>query len=351
MNVLAIHQAMRLETHPEEMACLCSPESDLPEGISDLLRLCSAKEQLIKFAINNGFKPEQLSMGLFNFIEKAIVNEKNSDEKILGCDQFSPLQLQKIHYQLLIKAYHPDLSDRPNTDYYSKVITMAYQRLKEKRKAQETISFSEDRRPLQRYYQTTKKAEVRISNTKTAIATMSVISIFILVAMAGKLYDPANPNLISINTTANNVVAQKNISKPIKSRNIQVIKATAVQTTSIQLQILLKDLETAYEEGNIDIIKPILANAPEIKHQTDKQLNEKLVNLFKITTERKMLLFNFNWTTVTRTLEGKGRFLSRYKLVGEKKWLIREGTALITAKSTNKKLKITQFMLKNKTVE
>ena len=147
MNTPAIHQAMRLDKYPEEMAWLCFPDSDFPEGISDLLRLCSSKEQLIEFADSNGFDPEQLSNDLFNFIEQAVVNESNNDEKVLGTDKFASSQQQKFHYRLLMKIYHPDLSNRPNAEHYAAIITNAYQRLKEKEKSQGVISFSESRRP------------------------------------------------------------------------------------------------------------------------------------------------------------------------------------------------------------
>ncbi len=354
MNTPAIHQAMRLEKYPEEMAWLCFPDSDFPEGISDLLRLCSSKEQLVGFANTNGFDPEQLSTGLFNFIEQAIVNENNSDEKILGSDKFASSQLQKFHYQLLMKIYHPDLSNRPNAEHYSTIITKAYQRLKEKENTQEIISFSESRRPPKSYYQATKKAETQISSTKTAIAIVSAFTIFALVAMTGKLYDPANPELISANNVVQkNLLEAQNLIKvtAVKSGITQENKSEAVQATSTKLQTLLKELEGAYEEGNVDAIKPILANAPEIKSQTDKQINDKLETLFEITSERKMVLFDFNWTDVSGTLVGKGKFLSRYKLIGEKKWLTREGTASVSAKKHNNKLTITQLILENQTID
>lgn len=354
MNTPAIHQAMRLEKYPEEMAWLCFPDSDFPEGISDLLRICSSKEQLVEFANTNGFDPDKLSTGLFNFIEKAIVNENNSDEKILGGDKFSSSQLQKFHYQLLMKIYHPDLNNRPNAEHYSTIITKAYQRLKEKENTQEIISFSESRRPPKSYYQATKKAETQISNTKTAIAIVSAFTIFALVAMTGKFYDPANPELISANNMVQkNLLESQNLIKvtAVRSGITQENKIEAIQATSTKLQTLLKQLEGAYEEGNVDAIKPILANAPEIKSQTDKQINDKLETLFEITSERKMVLFDFNWTDVSGTLVGKGKFLSRYKLIGEKKWLTREGTASVSAKKHNNKLTITQLILENQTID
>ncbi len=364
MNTPAIHQAMRLKRQPEDMAWLCFPDSDLPDGVTDLLRLCASKELLTEFSDTNGFDAEQLSKGLFNFIETVLVNEKHIDEKILGTDKFASLQLQKYHYQLLMKIYHPDHSSRPNAEEYTAIITMAYQRLKEKQKSQETISFSESRRPPKSYYQATKKAETHISNTKTAIAVVSAVTLFALVAMTGKLYDPANPELINAdnNNIINTIVDIASDNDVIESQNIVKVIATtenklkddaySIKANSTKLQKLLKNLEIAYEEGIISIIKPILANAPDIKNQSEKEINDKLETLFEITSERKMVLFDFSWTsTDTGTIQGKGKFLSRYKLMGERKWLTREGEATVSAKNINNNLKITQLILENQSID
>lgn len=364
MNTPAIHQAMRLEKHPEDMAWLCFPDSDLPEGVNDLLRLCSSKEQFNEFSKNNDLDPEFLKTSLFNFIEKAILSEKNNDEKILGCDNFSSPQTQQFHYQLLTKLYHPDLSDRPNAEQYSEIINKAYERLKDKEQAQEVICFSENRR-IPNNYQAAKKAEIQISHTKTVVAVFSVITIFTLVAMTGRFFDPANPELLSATpeNPENKVVLNENASieeqhqmikvvsvKSDKTQSVE-IKPEKTQTTSSKLQMLLKDLEVAYEVGDIEAIKPILASVPEIKDQSTKELNEKLATLFEITDERKMMLFDFDWKIVSGALEGKGKFLSRYRLVGEKEWLIREGKAIVSAKKENKKLKVTRLILENNTIE
>jgi len=109
MNTAAIHQALRLEKQPDEMAWLCFPDSDLPDGINDLLRVAASNDLLKEFSEKNDIDAEELSNSLFNFIEKVMLNEKNSDEKILGANKFSTSQTQKFHYQLLMKIYHPDL--------------------------------------------------------------------------------------------------------------------------------------------------------------------------------------------------------------------------------------------------
>lgn len=355
MNTPAIHQAMRLEKNAEDLAWLCLPDSDLPEGISDLLRLCASPELLNEFAENNGFDKDELAIGLFNFIEKVMLDEKNRDEKILGGDQFSSAQTLKFHYKLLMKIYHPDHSKRPNADYYSSLVIKSHHQLKEKQKLKDSISFSESRKPPHSYYKATNTAATQISNTKTALAIVSAFGILVLVSMAGKLYGPSNSELIVAKEAVQQkiMVEEKNLIKvaAVKSNKPESNISNVINASNSDLQILIKDLELAYEKGNVEVIKPILANTPEIKSQTDKQLNDKLETLFEITNERKMLLFDFDWTSSSSGLKGQGKFLSRYKLTGETKWLTREGKALITANIINNKLKITQLKLENQSFE
>jgi len=356
MNTPAIHQAMRLNKDAEDLAWLFLPDSDLPEGISDLLRLCASPELLNEFADNNGFDSDELANGLFNFIEKVMLDEKNSNEKILGGDKFSSAQMLKFHYKLLMKMYHPDHSDRPNAEYYSSIVTTSHHQLKEKQKLQDSISFSESRKPPQSYYRATNTASTQISNAKTALALVSAFGILVLVSMAGKLYGPSNSELIVNKEAAVQqeiIVEEKNLIKvtAVKTNKTESIIPSVINASSNDLQTLIKDLEFAYEKGDVDVIKPILANTPEIKNQTDEQLNDKLETLFEITNERKMLLFDFDWTSTSSILKGQGKFLSRYKLTGETKWLTREGKAFITAKNINNKLKITQLTLENQSFE
>ena len=358
MNTPAIHKAIRLEKHPEEMAWLCFPDSDFPEGMSDLLRLASSHDLLVEFANTNGFDSDELSISLFNFIEKTMLNEKNSDEKILGTDKFTPSQTQKFHFQLLMKIYHPDSSKRPNAENYSVLITKAYNDLKKKEEEQDLIRFSEHRRTPKNYQHAANSHETHLSYTKTAIAIISALTIILMVSMTGKLYDPANPELITKNKDDKNIV-QNNEVDPQQLMKVTTLKTKissapakpSIQASSTTVQSLLKELEVAYEEGNVGLIKPILANAPDIKDQTEKQLNDKLETIFQITSERKMVLFDFNWTNVSGKLEGKGKFLSRYQLLGENEWLTREGTALVSAQKINNKLKITQLILENQTID
>jgi len=363
MNTPAIHQAIRLEKHPEELAWLCFPDSDLPDGVNDLLRLCASSEQLNEFADKNDLNPKELDKALFNFIETVMLNDKNSDEKILGIDKFASTQVQKFHYQLLIKAYHPDTSTRSDSEAYATLITKAYQNIKEKTAEQEAISFSENRKPSRKYYEASKRAETHNSMAKTAIAVISTITIFTLVAMVGKLSNKSNTELVISTNQESTILSgtkakaqkivqvtslQSNLNTELK--NTEANKEIATVTNSA-MQTLLKRLELAYEKGDVETIKPILANTPEIKDQTEKQLNEKLETLFEITSERKMVLFDFNWVNNSGVIQGEGKFISRYQLIGEENPLTREGNALVTAEKVDDKLKITQLLLENQYVE
>ena len=349
----AIQQAMRLSKEPIQMSGLYLSDAGLPEGISEVLSLCASKEKLSDFALKHKLDAEQLSLDLYNFLETVMLQENNIDEKILGGDTLTSLPVLKSHYKLLMKIYHPDQNQSPNAEYFSTLISKAYQRIKQQQE-QDVISFSEHRRNSQRHYQAAKKEEIHISYTKTAIAVVSTLTIFTLVAMTGKFFDPANPELISQeNVVDSNPTPAQNLLKVTALKSTQNIddEENKITATSTKLQNLLKDLEVAYEKGDVEQIKPILANTPETQNQTEKQLDDKLETLFEITSERKMVLFDFKWTSVSGTLQGKGRFLSRYQLIGEKNWLTREGTALINANNQNNKLKVTQLVLENQSID
>ena len=356
MNTPAIYQALRLKTQANEMAWLCFPDSDLPEGINDLLRIAASSEQLDEFAKNNNLNTNELSSAVFNFIENVMLNENNSNEKVLGVNKFSTTQAIKFHYQLLMKIYHPDLNNRPNAVYYSALITNSYQKLKMKEKHHDSISFSEKRKAPYSYYQASQKADTQVSTAKTAIAIFSVIAVCSLVAFTGKFFGNSNIELATKTLDTENAVQEAKLQQLTKISTVSPNLTTAYEKPSIQasnsaLQSLLKDLEIAYEDGNIEVIKPILANAPELKDQTAQQLEDKLENIFEITSERKMVLFDFNWTSTSEILEGNGKFISRYQLIGEKKWLTREGTASVSANQVNNTLKVTRLVLENQNID
>jgi len=357
MKNLAIHQALRLDKYPDEMAWLCFPDSELPEGTTELLRLCTSKKLLEEFAEVHDLNSDTLNQALLYFVEKAMVIEGNSDEKILGTklvnntstNRIQSEETLKLHYQLLMKIFHPDINSNPKATQFATLVSNAYSNLKQKRADQEElITVSDYRKPPKSFYNATQKTEMQISNTRSAIAILSAITIFTLVAMIGHFYDPANPELITTNI-------EESSQEPEYFEQTNSIRKVAISSTleisDSNLQTMLRKLESAYEDGRVDIIKPILANAPEIKNQTDQQINDKLETLFKITSDRKMVLFDFDWNNISGEIQGKGKFLSRYHLKGEEKWLTREGRATITLLKDGNKLSINQLELENSSIE
>ena len=65
----------------------------------------------------------------------------------------------------------------------------------------------------------------------------------------------------------------------------------------------------------------------------------------------KMVLFDFDWNNISGEILGKGRFLSRYHLKSEEKWLTREGIATITLLKDGNNLSINQLELENGSIE
>jgi len=349
MNTTAIHHAVRLKKHPEEMAWLRYPDSDLPDGITDLLRIYSAKDQQSAFAKTNNIDEKQLSESLFNFIDKVIVNNNNSDAKILGTDEFAKLQLQHFHFELLQGVY--DDSEDQESKEKIQLINDAYQRLEAiKRQKDGVISFSEQRKTLQSQPQENQSSALQSSSFKTIAAVLSSISIFALVAMAGKFNEPTTGSISvetsaearDISTDAQAVLVAANPSANKASPNISLIN-----NSKHTLQRLVKKLEMAYETGNVEAIAPILANSLDDQNQDQQQVSAKLNTLFEISAERKTMLYDFKWNNVANSLQGQGKFLSRYQLVGEKDLLTRSGNALISAQIIDSKLTITQLALEN----
>ncbi len=357
MNNLAIHQALRLEKYPEEMAWLCFPDSELPNGITELLRLCTSKKQLEEFAEEHELDSVALHLALLNFVEKAIVIENNSNEKILGTKLVNNTYTNtnqseatlKLHYQLLMKIFHPDTNSNTEATHYAALVSKAYSQLKQNHTDQEKIiTVSEYRKPPKSFYAATKKTEMQISNTRSVIAVLSAITIFTLVAMIGHFYDPANPELVT--TTIDD--SSQNPESIVQTNTVRKASiSSTIDVSDSNLQEMLSKLESAYEDGRVDIIKPILSNAPEIQGQTDQEINDKLETLFEITRERKMVLFDFHWNNVSGEVQGKGKFLSRYHLEGEEKWITRKGKATITAVQDGRKLTINQLDLENSSIE
>lgn len=371
MNTNAIHQALRLYKYPQEMAWLCFPDSEHPDGMTDLLLICASNKRLEEFCEKYHHDPEALKTALLNFLKKAVLIEDNATVKQLALNSKADSELRKTHYQLLMKIFHPDRNESPEADYYSSMITKANDKLQNEQKlkgeADHTISVTESRNPPKSFYTATQTAETQISSLRTAFAFVAALFVITLVAIVGHFNDPANPDLITQKTDTENInsVAKTTTDIPQTETQTSEIAAkpqfimtgidkkplTEKQISNSQLQQLLRNLETAYERGDVDKIKPILANTPDLQNQTDEELSQKLSTLFEITNNRKMVLYEFDWIKVSNQIKGKGKFLSRYHLVGEEKWLTREGIAKVVFEPVNGKIQITQVVLENFTID
>ena len=352
MTPSAIHQAIRLSKSPKEMAWICQSNALLPKGVTELLRLCSSNNKLNMFAKKYHTKVEPLQKTLLNFIDYVLLNENNSNEKLLGIDEHADANKRKLHYQLLIKIYHPDKNTSHDAAYQTARIATAYQDLKTQKNENEFKNIRISRVPPKSFYNATIKAEQQLSNVKSAfiaILTMAVISV---VWIGGYLYEPAATELYS---RSNTDIMSSDSSSPQTLANDQFAISNHTTVISIKsepndFQYMLSTVETAYEVGDAAKIQTIL-NSPEIKQQSDKEVFAKLKNLFKITSDRKMLLYDFEWQDISGQISGKGKFLSRYHLNGENRWLTREGVASIIATKSNKGVAISSLKLDNKNID
>jgi len=367
MTPSAIHQAIRLSKHPNEMSWLYHSDAALPHGITDLLHLCSSNDNIKNYADRNHTDAGSLQKLLINFINIVLLNELNSNEKLLGVTKESDADVCKLHYQLLIKIYHPDRNPSADASYQTSKITKAYQSMKDQTTVDEYKNIRISRVHPKSFYTATSQAEQQILTVKSAFIAVFVITLISAIGIGGYLYEPATQELFSkTNTSIEDnsiendniffVARQKNIFEQKKSDNNQfsMAKQASVNTSSKQqqFQVLLSGIETAYEKGDANKIQSIL-NSPEIKEQSEREVLAKLEKLFQITSERKMLLYDFEWKDLSGQISGKGKFLSRYQLKGQKQWLTREGIATVIASQTGSRdtLGITSLKLDNKNID
>lgn len=354
MTPSAIHQAIRLSKHPKEMSWICQSSALLPEGVTELLRLCSSSEKIKEFAKKYHTDAEPLQEMLLNFVSHVLLNESNSNEKLLGVDEEADAQKRKLHYQLLIKIYHPDKNTSHDAAYQATRIATAYQELKTQNTEGEFKNIRISRVPPKSFYNATIQAEQQRSSVKSASLAMLTITVISAVWIGGYLYEPATPELFSRNNTdiLNNDNDSDNPQNIVADQFAMSNHATVVSIKSEQdeFQHVLTTIEAAYETGDAAKIQTIL-NTPEIKQQPDKEVFAKLKNLFKITSDRKMLLYDFEWQNISGQISGKGKFLSRYHLNSEDQWSTREGVASIIATESKSGLNIISLKLDNENID
>jgi len=332
------------------MAWICQSDAELPKEITALLRLCSSDDNIKDFAKKNHTDPALLKKLLHNFIEKVLLNENNSPKKTLGLNDNLDVDLFKLHYQLLLKIYHPDRNSSPDSAYKTARINDAYQKLKNHKTMDEFKNIRISRVPPKSFYTATNQAEQQISNLKSTFIAILALTVISAVWFGGYLYEPSKQALFSHNSTPLNNWNELQLQTTDQNIDNQFLKARQANLTDnkqAQLHNLLASVEEAYEKGNVTKIQRIL-NTPEIKEQSEKEVFNKLKNLFEITSKRKMLLYDFEWKSLSGKIYGKGKFLSRYHLNAQDQWLTREGVASVQVSENDKELDITSLKLDNK---
>lgn len=348
MNTSAIHQAIRLNKYPKEMEWLSLPDATYPEGITDLLLLCSSSDRMQHFSQKYHIQTDTLNKILLNYIEKIILKETNTSENLFGLEKWTEFDLIRKHYKLLIKIYHPDINSSSFAKNQSSRITTAYNELKKNKDISGTHfkNITLSRVPPHRFYSASSEVKQQNSSLKNAFFTMTILALVSLTIILTQLIEPNNPQIIA---KTNEGRPSQIRTKPFKNTfSMTQLRGNLPSFTSdYALQDMLRDIEGYYEKGAVAQIKPILANLPEISSQSDEQIQAKLETLFKITQERKMLLFDFDWLNISGTYKGSGKFFSRYQIIGEKIWKTRKGNASITAELVNGQLNIISFKLEN----
>lgn len=346
MNTTAIRQAIKLYKHPLEMSGLSAVHATLPSGVTDLLRLCASEKQMELFAAERNVNADMLYNILTHFIENVLFKEGCSAYKILGVDKQdtekeSTQIILRLHYKLLMKIYHPDRNRSSSSSFYASKISKAYDSVK---KQHSEVAASIDNRayyePPKSYYAATQKAQLQINQTRNTFLAITSILLIAFVTSFIYLNQPDSSKLI----VRNNTISTENFPQPQEislerdfthfDRAAYIDGATS-NVSGKEMQLLLQKLEAAYEQGNVKQITPILANAPEMRLKSNQELSARLETLFKITKERKMVLYDFSWKIVADKIMGKGQFLSRYLLEGEDEWQTRTGPAAITAEIHN----------------
>jgi len=363
MRTSAIQLAFQLAKQPEEMKWLSLSKTPLPNGITDLLRLCASGKRLESFSNKININSITIRKILVNFIEKVLVNEGNSPEKTLGIGSDYKAKTLKLHYQLLMRIFHPDLSISKQASHKSSLLSKAYKELKNRQEEpQQFKNITLSRVPPRSFYYATKNAEIHhsgLKNTFIFFAGMGLISFSIIL---NYLLESSKPELIA---TSQQIVQPPHeqalkeipaINNESSANRFNIAKANfsgipKAENTDTILQLILRDIETYYENGNVQRIKPILANTPEMRSQSDEQMQAKLENLFNITQQRKMLLYNFKWQSISGQVRGVGKFISRYQLSDQLNWQTREGIATITAKEIDNSFSVTGLKLENNIIE
>lgn len=362
MSTTAIQLAFQLAKQPEEMKWLYLSETPLPSGITDLLRLCASNKRLERFSDSIDVDPIKSRKILISFIEKVLVNDSNFPHKILGLESNYKIDQLKLHYQLLIKVFHPDISVSEQASQKTKLLSKAYKELK--KGPEESLQFKNiklSRTPPKSFYSATRNAAIQHSELKNTFIIFGGLGLISLSIVLSYFLSFGKPELYATSQQATftpaltpQKIPTSNFTYRDNDLNIEKANFSGVaksDTTEALLQTMLRNIEIYYESGNVRRIKPILANMPEMRSQSDEEIQTKLETLFDITQERKMLLYSFEWKNFTGKIRGIGKFLFRYQMTDEMSWQTREGTVRIQTTEIGGDLFVTGLELENNIIE
>lgn len=358
MSTSAIHIAFQLAKHPDKMEWLSLPETPLPKGTADLIRLCASSKRIEQLANKINLKPMTIRIVLVNFIEKVLINDKNDPNKLLGLqDTYETAEL-KLHYQLLMRIFHPDLSISKQASDKSALITKSYQILKiELDEPPQFKNIKLSRVPPKSFYQATHSAELHrsgLKNTSMVFGALGLVSFGFILTYLFQFTKPelvAKSPQLSIISKEDSIYSNNQTDNRFRLAKANFSGASKFEITQAILQMMLRDIEKYYENGIVNRIKPILANTPEMRNQSDEDMQVKLETLFNITQKRKMLLYDFEWENVSGKIRGEGKFISRYQMTGQMSWQTRKGIAVVTAEETNDNFSVTGLKLDNNMID
>ena len=131
MKSEAIRCAIKLHSEPELLARFNDPFQKLPRGVTELLRLVSSDGALKKISSINHLDSDRFKEILLSYIQTILLQENNSDLRILGLTSSADKTQCKLHYKLLMNIFHPDKINRnANQHHYTQIISQAYKNIK-----------------------------------------------------------------------------------------------------------------------------------------------------------------------------------------------------------------------------
>ena len=324
------------------------------DDITDLLTLSLLESHKIN-DLSKQFEIE-LQPLLLRYIEENILRNPRSDWQALGLGPQDDPQKIEQHYLLLVKLINTKFTNSEHQHHYLRRISDAYKHLKAEDNNSEFKNITLSSVPPKTYYQHRPQNDSTAFSLFESKNVLLALAGFVLLAVFFSLHtiqqETDTTTLTKKSTAPHTRLANSSFSEISHSFNISQLKSTNNTIDKKAIYKVVQKLEGYYEKGDVQKIKPILAQSPDIQNQTDEQIQSKLETLFRITQNRKMLFYDFNWQYISGNYIGNGKFLSRYQMVNDDDWKIRTGKAkiLATDKPQNT-LKIIGIQLENGNIE